>query len=60
MAKGSGAFVIAELVERLVEEGSQEDRASLKKVFGGRKVKEEIEDAKPKGWEVLCEKIDKL
>lgn len=59
MAKGEGMFVVAELLERVVEEGSEEEKAMLKGWFGGE-VKKKLESGDGRGREVLLEKIAKL
>ena len=61
MAKGDGAFIVAELIERVHEEGSDEDRARLVEIFGkaGEKVRE-VESSRPRGWEVLVSKLEKI
>ena len=56
MAKGSGAFVVAELVERVSAEGSDETKEELKewiKHIGS--AGDEV-----KGWGVLMEKVEAL
>ena len=62
MAKGDGAFIVAELIERVREEGSDEDRARLVEIFGkaGEKVRKEVESSRPRGWEVLVSKLEKV
>ncbi|EPQ51495.1 ARM repeat-containing protein [Gloeophyllum trabeum ATCC 11539] len=59
MAKGNGAFVVAELLERVKAEGSDELRKEVRAWFSGQ-VKKEIEGADMKGKKVLLEKIDAL
>ena len=56
MAKGSGAFVVAELVERVSAEGSDETKKELKewvKHIGS--AGDEV-----KGWGILMEKVKAL
>lgn len=62
MAKGDGAFVIAELIERVREEGNDEDRVRLGEIFGkaGEKVRKQVECSQPRGWEVLVNKLEKI
>lgn len=59
MAKGEGVFVVSELLERVVEEGSDGEKTVLRGWFGG-KVKEDLESEDGKGRKVLLEKIAKL
>ena len=60
MARGDGAFIVAELIERVRAEGSEEDRARLVEVFGkaGREVRKEVESGQPRGWNVLVKKLE--
>lgn len=60
MARGDGAFIVAELIERVRAEGSEEDRARLVEVFGkaGKKVRKEVESGQPRGWNVLVKKLE--
>jgi len=60
MARGDGAFIVAELIARVREEGSEEGRVRLVEVFGkaGEAVREEVERSKPRGWEVLVSKLE--
>jgi pumilio family protein 6 len=53
---GNGAFVVAELCEALMRENLIEEKATVKKWFGG-KVVQEIEAGQAKGKRVLLEKI---
>lgn len=62
MAYGNGTFVLAELVGKILSDEGKlgEQRVFLKKsVFDDEAIKA-IKDGKPKGWEVLMEKIEKL
>lgn len=62
MAAGNGAFIIAELVARVVgdgEEGLSEEREFLKSVFDSKAV-QEIETKKPKGLDVLSAQLKRL
>lgn len=59
MANGDGAFVVAELLERVINEGSDEDKNVLRDWFG-ESVKSGIEQGNAKGKKVLMEKIDVL
>jgi pumilio homology domain family member 6 len=56
MAKGNGAFVVAELCERLREEGAVEERECVKGWFGADELNQ-IEDGDGKGSRVLLEKV---
>ena len=62
MAKGDGTFIVAELIERVRLEGSDEDRARLVEIFGkaGKKVRNEVESSQPRGWEVLMSKLEMI
>ena len=60
MAGGNGAFVVAELIARVVkDEEAEEERKYLKVVFDVKAVGE-IEAKKPKGLDVLLEQLRKL
>lgn len=59
MAKGNGAFMVAELCERIREEGSNEEKTMLKDWFSGE-VMREIEEGDAKGKKVLVEKVTAL
>jgi pumilio family protein 6 len=59
MSKGNGAFVVAELCERLKEEGTEEARKAVKEWFRPEDIRE-IELGKGKGSAVLLEKIQSL
>lgn len=60
MAGGNGAFVVAELITRVVnDEEALEERAYLKAIFDEKTVKG-IEAKKPKGLDVLLEQLRKL
>jgi pumilio family protein 6 len=56
MAKGNGAFVVAELVERVKDEG---DRDTVKGWFGEKEM-EELKGGDGKGRKVLLEKLEGL
>jgi len=62
MAKGDGAFVVAELIERVREGGSEKDHARLATVFGkaGKNIRIEVESSQPRGWEVLVGKLEQI
>jgi len=57
MGTGNGAFVVAELCERIRIEGAGEERATLKSWF---KATETIERCDAKGKRVLLESVSKL
>lgn len=60
MAGGNGAFVVAELITRVVnDEEALEEQVYLKAIFDEKTVKE-IEAKKPKGLDVLLEQLRKL
>lgn len=60
MAGGNGAFVVAELIARVIkDEEAEEERTYLKAIFD-KKVVKEIEAKKPKGLDVLLEQLRKL
>lgn len=59
MARGDGAFLLAELCERVRAEGGDEERAVVRGWFG-KKERKEIEASEVKGKKVLLEKIDAL
>lgn len=59
MAKGNGAFVVVELVQRVNEEGSAEEKKTLKEWFGPS-VLAEIEAGNGKGSSVLLERLRSL
>jgi len=56
MAKGDGAFVVAELCVRILERGSDEEKSSLKDWFQEADIRE-IEESQAKGKKVLLEKL---
>jgi len=60
MARGDGAFIVAELIERVCAEGSEEDRARLVKVFrkAAQEVRKDVESSRPRGWDVLVKKLE--
>ena len=59
IAKGNGAFVVAELCERIRVEGTDDERATLKTWFGEGALKD-IEESDAKGKRVLLEKVSML
>jgi pumilio family protein 6 len=59
MALGGGAFVVAELCERLREEGDVEVRREVSGWFG-KAAREEVEGSSIKGKDVLLEKLRAL
>ncbi|KAH7923040.1 ARM repeat-containing protein [Leucogyrophana mollusca] len=56
MAEGDGAFVVAELLQRIREEGSEQEKVTIKQWFG-KSVVARIKDGEVKGKNVLLEKI---
>lgn len=59
MAQGEGAFVIAEFLQRIKEEGNTEERRTVKNWFD-EDVIEGIKKSETKGRNVLLEKVDAL
>ncbi|KIJ64088.1 hypothetical protein HYDPIDRAFT_91143 [Hydnomerulius pinastri MD-312] len=59
IAEGDGAFVVAELLERIREEGSDEEKKKVKGWFDDAFVAR-IKDSEVKGKNVLIEKIQAL
>lgn len=59
MALGNGAFVVAELVKRISEEGTEEEKSELKGWFG-KKVIDQIRSGKGRGSEALLESLQGL
>jgi pumilio family protein 6 len=59
MAKGDGAFVVAELLERVSEDGSESEKGVVRDWFKGE-VEKKLEDGDGKGRKVLLEKVAKL
>ncbi|KZT21924.1 ARM repeat-containing protein [Neolentinus lepideus HHB14362 ss-1] len=59
MAKGNGAFVVAELLERVKAEGDEETKREVREWFGSD-VKNEMAGSEMKGKKVLLEKVDAL
>lgn len=59
MARGDGAFLVAELLERVSEEGSEVEKKEVKGWFR-KSVRDELESGDGKGRKVLLEKIAKL
>jgi len=62
MARGDGAFIVAELIERVCAEGSEEDRPRLVGIFGkaGKVVRKEVGSIQPRGWDVLVRKLETI
>jgi pumilio family protein 6 len=59
IAQGDGAFVVAELLERIREEGSDEEKKKVRKWFDDAFVAR-VKDSEVKGKNVLVEKIQAL
>jgi len=59
IARGDGAFVVAELLERVNEKGSESEKKAMKRWFKGD-VRSDLKDGEGKGRNVLLEKIGKL
>lgn len=59
IAQGSGAFLVAELCERVMKEGTDEDKKLLKSWFGDD-IRKKIEKGDTKGKNILLEKVDAL
>jgi pumilio family protein 6 len=59
MARGNGAFMVTELLERVIEEGSESERMIVKGWFSG-KVINDLKNGEGKGRKVLLEKVAKL
>jgi len=59
MAGGEGAFVIAEFLQRIIEDGSIEERRTVKNWFD-EEVDDSMKKSETKGRNVLLEKIDAL
>lgn len=59
MAGGDGAFLVAELLERVSEEGSVDEKAAIKGWFKPD-VKQTLESGEGKGKRVLLEKVVKF
>lgn len=59
IAQGDGAFVVAELLERIREEGSDEQKTKVRSWFDDSFVAQ-MEDSEAKGKNVLVEKIKAL
>ena len=59
MAQGDGAFVVAEFLERIVEEGSDDERDVVRRWFD-RRVRSGLYNGEGKGKKVLLEKVAKL
>jgi pumilio family protein 6 len=60
MAQGNGAFVIAELCNRVNAEGTKEEKRLLQTWFTGGGISESIRDKEMKGKSVLLENIKAL
>lgn len=59
LAKGNGAFVVAELCRRISVEGTDEEKRSLRAWFT-EQVSKDIQDKEIKGKSVLLVSIDAL
>lgn len=59
MAGGEGAFIIAEFLQRIKEEGSADEKQTVKGWFGGDVV-EKLKKSETKGRNVLLDKINAL
>ncbi|KAG2138425.1 armadillo-type protein [Suillus bovinus] len=59
MAGGEGAFIIAEFLQRIKEEGSADEKQTVKGWFGGN-VAERLKKSETKGRNVLLDKINAL
>jgi pumilio family protein 6 len=59
IAKGNGAFLVAELCGRILEEGSVGEKNTLNNWFGNA-VKNDIFESQGKGRKVLLEKLNEL
>ncbi|KAJ8592557.1 ARM repeat-containing protein [Rhizopogon salebrosus TDB-379] len=59
MAGGEGAFVVAEFLQRITEEGNIQERHMVKNWFG-ESVVDSIKRSETKGRNILLEKIDAL
>jgi pumilio homology domain family member 6 len=57
-ARAGGTFVVAELVERLLRDGSAETKKMVKEWF--KPIRKEIKAWDAKGGQVLAEKVDAL
>jgi pumilio family protein 6 len=60
LAHSNGAFVVAELCERILEEGTEEEKNCLRGWFEKSVVLETIEASRPKGTKVLLDALEKL
>ena len=59
MVRGDGVFVVAELLERVWEEGSENEKKGVKGWFG-EDLLGELRNEEGKGRKVLLEKVEKL
>jgi pumilio family protein 6 len=59
MAGGEGAFIIAEFLHRIREEGSADEKRTVKGWFG-EDVVERLKKSETKGRNVLLDKINAL
>jgi len=59
LARGDGAFVVAEFLERVTEEGSEGEKKTVKGWFNGG-VRRGLQNGEGKGRKVLLEKVAKL
>lgn len=60
MAQGNGAFVIAELCNRIGGEGTREERRLLQRWFTESGISKSIQDMEIKGKGILLQSIDTL
>ena len=58
-AKGNGAFVVAELCEKVCKEGGDAERAMMRSWFSDD-IRAQIEQGDAKGKNVLLEKLNAL
>jgi pumilio homology domain family member 6 len=59
LARGDGAFVVAELLERIIKEGSDSEKEAVTGWFKGGVISD-LKGGEGKGRKVLLEKIAKL
>lgn len=59
MAQGGGAFVVAALCERVKEEGTEDEKAELRRWFS-KKLKKDIRESQVKGKDFLLATVDAL
>ncbi|KAG8938972.1 pumilio domain member 6 [Tulasnella sp. 424] len=58
--EGGGAFVLTELVERFIQEGSGEEKKELKAWVGSKAATKKIEESSAKGKDALLSKVNEL